>query len=150
MKKLLLPVVLATLTSAAFVNVAHAAGPTPEAKALIKAEMQKAQQITPAELDKELKAGKNVVILDIRQKSERPIMGAITEGDVHVPRGYLEIQTYSKIADRDAEIVVFCGKGIRSAFAANTLNEMGYTNVKNLQGGVKAWKEAGLATVEPK
>ena len=150
MKKLLATAILATVTSAAFVNVAHAAGPTPEAKALIKAEMQKAPQISPADLDKELKAGKNVVILDIRQKSERPIMGAITKGDVHVPRGYLEIQTYSKIKDRDAEIVVFCGKGIRSAFAANTLTEMGYTNVKNLQGGVKAWKEAGLSTVEVK
>jgi len=149
MKKLLLPVILATVTSAAFANVAHAA-PTAEAKALIKAEMQKAPQISPAELDKELKAGKEVVILDIRQKSERPIMGSISEGDIHVPRGYLEIQTYSKIKDRDAEIVVFCGKGIRSAFAANTLTEMGYTNVKNLQGGVKAWKEAGLSTVAPK
>ena len=149
MKKLLLPIILATVTSSALVNVAYAA-PTEEAKALIKAEMKKAQHITPAELDQELKAGKNIVLLDIRQKSERPIMGALSGGDIHVPRGFLEIQTYSKIKDRDTEIVVFCGKGVRSAFAANTLNEMGYTNVKNLQGGVQAWKEAGLTTVTPK
>lgn len=148
MKKSLLPLALTAVVSTAFMTPTYAA-PTAEAKALIKAEMEKAQHVMPADLDKELKAGKNIVLLDIRQKSERPIMGAITAKDVHIPRGFLEIQSYSKIKDRDAEIVVFCGKGIRSAFAANTLNEMGYKNVRNLKGGVKAWKEAGLATVTP-
>jgi len=146
MKKLLLPLLLATST--AFVSSAYA-GPTPEAKALIKAEMQKAPQITPAELNDDMKAGKSMVILDIRQKSERPIAGALSKDDVHIPRGFLEIQTYSKIADRDTPIVVFCGKGIRSAFAVNTLTEMGYTNVKNLQGGAMAWKKSGLPTLAP-
>ncbi|MBN2864725.1 MAG: hypothetical protein JXK16_01840 [Thiotrichales bacterium] len=149
MKKILLPALFAAVASSMFVTSVSAA-PTAEAKALIKAEMQKAAQITPAELNEEMKAGKNVVLLDVRQKSERPIMGALSDGDVHIPRGFLEIESYSKMKDRDAEIVVFCGKGVRSAFAVNTLNEMGYTNVKNLNGGVKAWKEAGLPTVEPK
>jgi len=144
MKKMLIPVVFAIFSTAAI------AQPTPEAKALIKAEMQQAKHLSPMELNKELQAGKKVVLLDIRQKSERPIMGALSEQDIHIPRGFLEIQTYSKITDKNAEIVVFCGKGIRSAFAANTLTEMGYKNVKNLKGGVKAWKESGLKTLQPK
>ena len=148
MKKLFLPVLLAAVSSSIFVTSVSAA-PTAEAKVLIQTEMKKAQQISPAQLNEAMKAGKEVVLLDIRQKSERPIMGAITASDVHIPRGYLEIMSYSKIKDRDAEIVVFCGKGIRSAFATNTLNEMGYTNVKNLQGGIKAWKESGLPTLTP-
>jgi len=148
MKKLLLPALFAAVSFATFANSAHAA-PTAEAKALIQAEMKKAQHITAGELNKAMDAGKSMVLLDVRQKSERPIMGAITAKDVHIPRGFLEIQSYSKIKDKNAEIVVFCGKGIRSAFAANTLNEMGYKNVKNLKGGVKAWKEAGLPTITP-
>lgn len=148
MKKLFVPVLFALASTAALSTQAYAA-PTAEAKAMIKAEMQKAAHITPAELNTKMKDGKNVVLLDIRQKSERPKMGAISTSDVHIPRGYLEIKTYSQLKDRDAEIVVFCGKGIRSAFAANTLKEMGYTNVKNLKGGIKAWKEAGLATQKP-
>ncbi|MEA3405309.1 MAG: rhodanese-like domain-containing protein [Pseudomonadota bacterium] len=148
MKKLLLPALFAAVSFATFANSAHAT-PTAEAKALIQAEMKKAQHITAGELNKAMDAGKSMVLLDVRQKSERPIMGAITAKDVHIPRGFLEIQSYSKIKDKNAEIVVFCGKGIRSAFAANTLNEMGYKNVKNLKGGVKAWKEAGLPTIKP-
>lgn len=124
------------------------AEPTPEAKALIKAEMEKAEHLEPDALKKALADGESFTFIDVRQKSERPIMGVITEGDVHIPRGFLEIKTYSQVEDHDAPIVVYCGKGIRSAFAANTLKEMGYTNVKNLKGGVKALKEAGFKTLD--
>jgi rhodanese-related sulfurtransferase len=143
MKKLLTLIVFGLA-----VGVAQAE-PTPEAKALIKAQMEKAEFISPADLDKALKAGEKLVLLDIRQKSERPILGLITADDVHIPRGHLEIRTYGQIPDRDANIVVYCGKGIRSAFAANTLKEMGYTKVRALQGGTKAWKEMGLPTIKP-
>ncbi len=142
MKKLLVFIALS------LVVVAAQAGPTPEAKALIKAEMEKAEHISPGDLHMALQKGEKITLLDIRQKSERPIAGLITAGDVHIPRGYLEIKTYSKVPDRDADIVVYCGKGIRSAFAVNTLKEMGYTQVRHLRGGAKAWKAKGLPTVD--
>lgn len=129
-------------------TTAVAAEPTPEAKALIKAEMKKTEHLEVDALQKALNGGEPLTFIDVRQKSERPIMGLITKGDVHIPRGFLEIKTYSKVEDRDTPIVVYCGKGIRSAFAANTLKDMGYTNVKNLKGGVKAWKEAGFKTLD--
>lgn len=131
------------------VTIAHAE-PTPEAKALIKEQMAKAKHISPAELNKKIQAGEKLTLIDVRQKSERPILGLITENDLHIPRGYLEIRTYGMVPARDVDIVMYCGKGIRSAFAANTLKEMGYTRVRNLQGGAKAWKESGLPTLDAK
>lgn len=125
------------------------AGPTPEAKALIQEAMQEAPQMSVQELKQALDAGEDVVILDIRQTSERPIAGLLTADDVHIPRGYLEIRTFGAIPDRDATIVVYCGKGIRSAFAANKLKEMGYSEAYNLQGGALAWKKAGYSTLKP-
>lgn len=123
-------------------------GPTPEAKALIKAQMEKAQHVEVGDLKKELDGGKKLIILDVRQKSERPIMGAIRKDDTHIPRGFIEIKAYGILADREANIVAYCGKGIRSAFVANTLNEMGYKNVRSMKGGMKAWNEAGFDRVE--
>ena len=144
MKKIAL-LLISALTAA----TALAAGPTPEAKALIKAEMVKAAHVTPADLKTELESGKDIVLIDIRQKSERPIMGLITKDDLHIPRGFLEIRAYGKVPDRNAEIVTYCGKGIRSAFATNTLANMGYKNVRNLKGGARAWKQAGFPTLQP-
>ena len=56
-------------------------------------------------------------------------------GAVHVPRGYLEFQVEGRIPDKSAPIVVYCAGGSRSAFAARTLGEMGYTDVVSLTGG---------------
>lgn len=148
MKKTYLPLMISTLSLTAFVFPAFAEAPQ-TSKSLIQAQMQQAQHINPTELNQALKSDNNIILLDVRQKSERPIMGSISEEDLHIPRGFIEIKTYSKIHDHDAEIVVFCGKGIRSAFVTNTLKEMGYTDVKNLKGGVKAWKEAGFKTFQP-
>lgn len=123
---------------------------TPEAKAMIKAQMKQAAHVAPTELKKELDAGKKITILDIRQTSERPKAGLITANDVHVPRGYLEIKGFGALPDKEADIVVYCGKGIRSAFAVNTLKEMGYKNVRNLKGGAFEWKQQGFETLPVK
>jgi rhodanese-related sulfurtransferase len=125
---------------------AQAGGPTPEAKELIKEAMGQADHISPKELKQALAAGEDVTLLDIRQDSERPVLGKLPADDVHIPRGYLEIKAYGMLPDRDQRLVVYCGKGIRSAFATNTLREMGYTNVSNLKGGILAWREAGYET----
>lgn len=124
------------------------AGPPPETKALIQTQMEQASQVTPAELKALLDSGEPVTLLDVRQDSEIGILGRIREDEVHIPRGYLEIKAYDALPDRDAKIVVYCGKGIRSAFAVNTLRQMGYTDVHNLKGGAKAWVEAGYPTIQ--
>lgn len=142
MHKLILPIILLLSSYNLY------AAPTEAAKALIKQQQAQANHITPEQLAEALKTSKKITLIDVRQTSERPILGKITENDLHIARGYIEIVTYSKITNRDTPIVVFCGKGIRSAFAANTLTKMGYTNVRNLKGGVMGWKNAGFETLE--
>lgn len=147
MKKLLMVMGLtATLPVMGLAN----AQVTSEAKTMIEAQMKQAAHVAPVELKKELDSGKKITILDIRQTSERPKAGLITVNDVHVPRGYLEIKGFGALPDKNAEIVVYCGKGIRSAFAVNTLKEMGYKNVRNLKGGAFEWKQQGFETLPVK
>ncbi|HUF31899.1 MAG TPA: molybdopterin-synthase adenylyltransferase MoeB [Acidimicrobiales bacterium] len=81
------------------------------------------------------------VVLDVREPDEYE-QGAIP-GAVHIARGNLEAQVEDRIADRDAKVVVHCAGGARSAFAAKTLAELGYTDVVSMAGGFNRWKDEG-------
>jgi sulfur-carrier protein adenylyltransferase/sulfurtransferase len=69
---------------------------------------------------------------------------------VHIPRGYLESRIENVAPDRSAQVVVYCAGGSRSAFAAKTLEELGYDNVVSLAGGYTDWKRNGLPTELPR
>jgi sulfur-carrier protein adenylyltransferase/sulfurtransferase len=69
---------------------------------------------------------------------------------VHIPRGYLESRIENVAPDRSARVVVYCAGGSRSAFAAKTLEELGYDNVVSLAGGYTDWKRNGLPTELPR
>ena len=86
-------------------------------------------------------ARQGTIILDVREPDEYD-QGAIP-GAVHIPRGHLEAQVESRIHDRNAHVVVYCAGGVRSAFAAKTLAELGYTNVVSMAGGFGRWKDEG-------
>src|SRR4029077_11376609 len=81
--------------------------------------------------------GAGPVLIDIREKDEW------TEGYIpgarHISRGFLEQRIEDQVPERSSELVVYCAGGTRSALAAKTLNELGYTNVKSLAGGFAAW-----------
>ena len=79
--------------------------------------------------------------LDVREPEEFE-QGALT-GAIHIPRGHLESQIENRIPDRDTQIVTYCAAGTRSAFAAKTLNDLGYTNVVSMDGGFTKWKSEG-------
>ena len=74
---------------------------------------------------------------------------APSPGAVHIPRGHLETQIENKIPDHDAPVVVYCAGGIRSAFAAKTLAELGYTDVVSMAGGFDRWKDEGRDWITP-
>ncbi|MFO7591328.1 MAG: molybdopterin-synthase adenylyltransferase MoeB [Acidimicrobiia bacterium] len=76
--------------------------------------------------------------LDVREQDEFE-QGTIP-GAVLIPRGHLESQIENRITDRGTEIVVYCAAGVRSAFAADTLQDLGYTNVVSMSGGFGHWK----------
>ena len=87
------------------------------------------------------------VVLDVREADEYE-QGALP-GAVHIPRGFLESQVEGKIADRGAPIVVYCAGGTRSAFAAETLGQLGYSDVVSMAGGFNRWKDEGRAWTTP-
>ena len=88
-----------------------------------------------------------VVVLDVREPDEYE-QGALPNV-VHIARGHLEAQVETKIVDKSVEIIVYCAGGVRSAFAAKTLQELGYTNVLSMAGGYGKWKDEGRAWRTP-
>ncbi|MBP7555645.1 MAG: rhodanese-like domain-containing protein [Chitinophagaceae bacterium] len=115
---------------------------------LVKEAKQGIENLTPQQVQQEL-SSPNTVLIDIRESEELAATGVIT-GSEHAPRGMLEFYAdpslpYHKPAfDSQKRIILHCASGGRSALAVKTLQQMGYTNVAHLDGGIKAWKEAGL------
>ena len=87
-------------------------------------------------------------LLDVREPDEYE-QGAIA-GSVHIPRGQLESSIENRIADRSTPVVAMCAGGVRSAFAAVTLQQMGYTDVVSMDGGFNKWKDEGRAWARPR
>ncbi len=105
-------------------------------------------EVDPAQVSEHL--GNGIVLVDVRESTEWDA-GHIP-GAKHVPRGYLESRIEGAVgADRDQEIVIYCASGQRSALAAHTLaDELGYTNVKSMTGGITLWKDRGYKVETPK
>ena len=86
-------------------------------------------------------AARQLVVLDVREPDEFE-EGALADA-IHIPRGHLESQIENRVTDHDAEIIVYCAGGVRSAFAAETLQKLGYSNVTSMEGGFGRWKDEG-------
>jgi sulfur-carrier protein adenylyltransferase/sulfurtransferase len=98
-------------------------------------------EVDTADAEVRIAASPSVVVLDVREPDEYD-QGALV-GALHIPRGHLEAQIEGKVLAKDAPIVVYCAGGVRSAFAAKTLAELGYTNVVSMAGGFGRWKDEG-------
>ncbi len=92
-------------------------------------------------------AGDKFTLVDVREKDE--VRLGYIPGAIHVPRGFLEMQIESKGPDRAAEVIVYWGGGPRSAFAAKTLIELGYTRVLSANPGFIRWKDVGYPVEMP-
>src|SRR5947209_4747247 len=100
-------------------------------------------EISPHDSAAKLKSG-DAVIIDVRDKDEWE-EGHIP-GATHLSRGTVELDIEEKVPDPNAMIICHCGGGGRSALAAESLQRMGYKNVRSMAGGFKAWKAVGLPT----
>ena len=124
--------------------------PTKSATDLVKEAKAHIENLTPAQVQQEVAAG-NATLIDIRDGEELKQNGKIA-GSVHASRGMLEFYAdptlpyHKQEFKKDKRIILHCASGGRSALAASTLREMGYENVAHMDGGMKAWKEAGLPT----
>jgi len=106
---------------------------------------QRITNIDTEELSRLIDQDPSLVIIDVRQESEVNGLGGMINGrrEIILPRGWLEFRIANEVADKDTPIVVYCGINQRSPLAADTLQQMGYTNVKNYADGFFAWKEQG-------
>jgi rhodanese-related sulfurtransferase len=94
-----------------------------------------------------LQRGDSFHLIDVRE--DREVVAGIVRGAVHLGRGVLERDVERALPDLDAEIVLYCGGGFRSALAADNLQRMGYRNVISMDGGFRAWVAAGLPIERP-
>ena len=102
-------------------------------------------EISPKDAAAKLKSGE-AVIVDVCDKDEWDedhIRGAL-----HMSRGTIELDIEEKVPDPNAMIICHCGGGGRGALATESLQKMGYKNVRNMAGGFKAWKAEGLPTTK--
>lgn len=102
------------------------------------------KEVTVDEIAARLAKGEKVELVDVREESEFAA-GRIV-GARHLGKGVIERDIEKAVPDVDAEIVLYCGGGFRSAIAAESLEKMGYRNVKSMAGGWRAWKEKGHPT----
>jgi rhodanese-related sulfurtransferase len=85
-------------------------------------------------------------LVDVREDHEWN--AAHAEGALHLSKGTIERDIETKIPDKSAKIILYCGGGFRSALVAEALGKMGYTNAISLDGGWRAWNEAGLPVAD--
>src|SRR5579872_2284657 len=110
----------------------------PSPRDLLNAAKAAIREIEPSDAEGRLSSA---VFLDVREPDEYD-QGAIP-GAVHLPRGNLEFQVEGKLPDKEAPVVVYCAGGVRSAFAAQTMEQLGYKDVSSLIGGFNRWKDGG-------
>ena len=114
-------------------------------KQIIKEAIEYTKQISAEEL---MENRQKFLILDVREKEEIDIEPGI-ENSLKIPRGLLEFYAdeesplYDKRLETDKTIVALCTLGLRGALAAKTLQDMGYTKVGNLKGGLNSLKKGG-------
>ncbi|HRI08656.1 MAG TPA: ThiF family adenylyltransferase, partial [Nannocystaceae bacterium] len=88
------------------------------------------------------------VLVDVRERDEYE-QGFIPHAH-WIPRGFLELKIEDLVPERDREVIIYCAGGTRSALAARSLEELGYSNVSSMAGGFRAWKNAGFAFDRPR
>jgi molybdopterin/thiamine biosynthesis adenylyltransferase/rhodanese-related sulfurtransferase len=119
----------------------------PTFRELLSQAKSQIREVDTAAAEAAITADPATVVLDVREADEYE-QGALP-GVVHIPRGFLEIQVEGKVPDKDAPVIVYCAGGVRSAFAAASLQDLGYTNVTSMAGGFGKWKNEGRAWKAP-
>ena len=99
------------------------------------------RETTPEDVRRKQQADESFFLVDVREDNEWQKGHA--RGAIHLGKGIIERDVEKEIPDHDAEIILYCGGGFRSALAADALQQMGYKKVISMDGGWKRWKELG-------
>jgi phage shock protein E len=108
---------------------------------LVAQAKQHVTEISPAEARKEVEES-GAILIDVRE--EEDWQEGHAKGAKHLSRGIIELEIEEEIPDMKKPIICYCGGGSRSALVAESLQKMGYENVRSIAGGFRAWKEAGF------
>ena len=119
---------------------------SPKFLALVESVRATVRECTVQDLKQKLDQRDSFHLLDVREESE--FAAGHLPGAVHLGKGILERDIESMIPDASAEVYLYCGGGFRSALSADRLQKMGYTRVTSVDGGWRAWNEAGYPTTK--
>jgi len=99
-----------------------------------------------AEVKKRMDRGDKFILVDVREESE--YAKDHLPGAIHLGKGIIERDIEARVPDLNAEMILYCGGGFRSALAADNLQKMGYTNVISMDGGIRDWREKAYPLVK--
>ena len=108
---------------------------------LVDAARARVRECSVAEAKAKLDRGEIAYFFDVREDYEYAKDHA--KAARHLGKGVIERDIETVVPDKQASILLYCGGGYRSALAADALGQMGYTNVTSMDGGIRAWREAG-------
>ncbi|MBX9867763.1 MAG: hypothetical protein K2Y14_12700 [Burkholderiales bacterium] len=114
----------------------------PDFEILVNEIRPQIKELSVTQVQQKFAEGEKFIFIDVREDNEWDA-GRIPNS-IHIGRGVLERDIAANIADKSAEIVLYCGGGFRSALAAYNLQKMGYSNVSSMDGGIREWKERSL------
>ena len=110
---------------------------------LVAEAKRQVREISPNDAMHEVGCGA-ATLIDVRSKEDWESSHA--RGAKHLPRGEVELEIEEQVPDLDQRIICYCGGGSRSALVAESLQKMGYRNVRSVAGGFRAWLAANLPT----
>ena len=113
---------------------------------LVEEARREVQECRVDTVKKYLEEGVSFYLVDVREDHE--VIPGIVPGAIHLSKGILERDIETTIPDKLAKIILYCGGGYRSVLAAANAQKMGYKHVWSMEGGIKAWKEAGYSLTE--
>jgi molybdopterin/thiamine biosynthesis adenylyltransferase/rhodanese-related sulfurtransferase len=120
---------------------------SPSGAELLRQIKSRIEEIDPSKVHELIDEG--VALIDVREAEE--FAAGHLPGAKHVPKSYLETRIEGVVGDREAHVVLYCQSGNRSAWAARTLEEdLGYTNVASMTGGITLWKDRGYEVDVPR
>jgi len=93
------------------------------------------------EVKKRMDRGDKFILVDVREESE--YAKDHLPGAIHLGKGVIERDIEARVPELNAEMILYCGGGFRSALAADNVQKMGYTNVISMDGGIRGWREKG-------
>src|SRR6516165_6774756 len=117
-------------------------------KTILNEAKRQIREVSVQEVNEKLNPDNGFTLLDVREGDEWD-QGHLDKA-IFLPRGFLEVKADKMLTDKNQPIVVYCAGGVRSAFAAKTLQDLGYANVQSMSGGFNKWKDQDRPWAAPK